>query len=55
MPLSGGDLGLNVWVEGDDLLFYIGHPDSRIENEKLVKLGRVRMTLSPSPFKRNFR
>ena len=36
MPLSGGNLGLNVWVEGDDLLFYIGSPDSRLENEQLV-------------------
>jgi hypothetical protein len=55
MPLSGGALGLNVWVEGGDLLFYIGHPDSRIEDGKLVKLGRVRLTLSPSPFKAKFR
>jgi hypothetical protein len=55
MPLAGGNLGLNVWCEGDDLLFYIGHPDSRIENEKLVKLGRIRLTLSPSPFKQKFR
>ena len=23
MPLGGGDVGLNVWVEGDELLFYI--------------------------------
>lgn len=55
MPLAGGELGLNVWVEGDDLLFYIGHPDSRIEDQKLVKLGRVRLTLTPSPFKQQFR
>lgn len=55
MPLSGGSLGLNVWVEGDDLLFYIGHPDSRTEDQKLVKLGRVRLTLSPSPFKKTFK
>jgi hypothetical protein len=55
MPLSGGNLGLNVWIEGDDLLFYIGSPDSRIEDQKLVKLGRVRLTLSPPPFRKNFR
>ena len=47
MPLGGGCLGLNVWVEGDDLLFYIGHPDSRVESGKLVKLGRVRIRLDP--------
>ena len=55
MPVAGGGLGLNIWVEGDDLLFYIGHPDSRIEDGKLVKLGRVRLSLTPSPFKREFR
>ena len=38
MPLAGGNLGLNVWVENNDVLFYIGHPDSRIEDGKLVKL-----------------
>ena len=55
MPLSGGQLGLNVWVEDGDLLFYIGHPDSRVEDQKLVKLGRVRLTLDPSPFQGAFR
>lgn len=54
MPLGGGSLGLNVWVENDDLLFYIGHPDSRLENQKLIKLGRVRIKLNPSPFRRKF-
>jgi hypothetical protein len=66
MPLSGGNLGLNVWIEppspdgygaprGDDLLFYIGHPDSRVEDGKLVKLGRVRLSLSSNPLRKNFR
>jgi len=55
MPLAGANFGLNVRVENDDQLFYIGHPDSRLENEKLIKLGRVRLTLSPSPFKQKFR
>jgi hypothetical protein len=55
MPLCGGNLGLNVWVEGDDLLFYLGHPDSRIEDAKLVKLGRVRLSLDSHPFRKYFR
>ena len=55
MPLSGGNFGLNVWVEGDDLLFYIGSPDSRVEWENLIKLGRVRMSFPSSPFKKNFK
>lgn len=54
MPLGGGNLGLNVWVENNDLLIYLGHPDSRIENQKLIKLGRVRINFSPSPFGKNF-
>jgi len=55
MPLGGGALGLNAWVEGDDVLFYIGSPDSRIESGQLVKLGRVRLTLDPPAFRRDFR
>lgn len=54
MPLGGGKLGLNVWVENDDLLMYVGHPDSRLENQKLIKLGRIRIKLSPTPFKIKF-
>jgi hypothetical protein len=54
MPLGGGNLGLNVWVENDDILFYIGHSDSRLENQKLIKLGRLRIKLNPTPFKKKF-
>lgn len=55
MPLCGGNLGLNVWVEGDDVLFYLGSPDSRTEDGKLVKLGRVRLSLPPGTLATNFR
>jgi len=51
MPLGNGDIGLNVWAEPDgDLLFYIGKTDSWSENVALLKLGRVRVKLSPNPF-----
>ncbi len=50
MPCSGGDIGLNVWVEGNDLLFYIGRAGCRDENGALLKLGRVRISLSGNPF-----
>jgi hypothetical protein len=51
MPTGNGDIGLNVWVEpGGDLLFYIGKTDSWSENARLLKLGRVRVKLSPNPF-----
>jgi len=54
MPLGNGDIGLNVWVEeGGDLVFYIGKSDAWSENARLLKLGRVRVKLSPNPFSGN--
>ena len=51
MPIGNGDIGLNVWAEADgDLLFLIGKTDSWSENARLLKLGRVRVKLSPNPF-----
>jgi len=50
MPLGNGDIGLNVWVEENgDLLFYIGKTDSWGDNGRLLKVGRVRISLSPNP------
>jgi len=51
MPLGNGDIGLNAWVEeGGDLLFYISKTDAWSGNGRLLKLGRVRVKLSPNPF-----
>lgn len=63
MPLGNGDIGLNVWVDsGGDLLFYIsktdawgGERDSAADTWMqqggvLMKLGLVRVSLSPNPF-----
>ncbi len=51
MPLGNGDIGLNVWTEQNgDLLFYISKSDAWAEDNNLVKLGRVRVSLSPNPF-----
>ncbi len=51
MPLGNGDIGLNVWVEEDgDLLFYVSKTDAWDENARLLKLGRVRVSLTPNPF-----
>ncbi|TYP95827.1 hypothetical protein BC792_10923 [Sphingobacterium allocomposti] len=56
MPVGGGDIGLNVWVENGDILFYLGKSGAFDENNTLLKLGRVRLTLSPNPFEgRDFR
>ncbi|MCP5109228.1 MAG: hypothetical protein GY953_00170, partial [bacterium] len=50
MPVSGGDIGLNVWVENDELLIYLGRAGCRDENGALLKPGRVRVKLTPNPF-----
>ncbi|PRD54200.1 DUF5703 domain-containing protein [Sphingobacterium gobiense] len=50
MPLGGGDVGLNVWVENGDILFYLGKSGAFDENNTLLKLGRVRLQLYPNPF-----
>lgn len=50
MPCGGGDVGLNVWVEKGDLLFYISRSGVFDENNVFPKLGRVRVRLSPNPF-----
>src|SRR5579871_1153854 len=49
MPCGGGDIGLNVWVENGDLLFYFGQSGAFDENNALLKGGRVRVRLSPNP------
>ncbi len=51
MPLGNGDVGISAWVEeGGDLLFYIGKTDAYDENGRLLKLGRIRVSLTPNPF-----
>lgn len=51
MPCGGGDIGLNVWVEEGDVLFYMQRSGTFDENNEFPKLGRVRVRLSPNPFK----
>lgn len=50
MPCGGGDTGLNVWVENNELLFYISRSGTYDENNTLLKQGRIRIRLSPNPF-----
>ena len=48
MPLGNGDIGLNVWVEkSGDICFYISKTDAWDDNSRLVKIGKVRLTLKP--------
>lgn len=43
MPVGGGDIGLNVWAEDGDVLFYIGRSGAYDEHGTLLKQGRVRL------------
>jgi hypothetical protein len=50
MPVGGGDIGCNVWVEQGDLLVYMQRSGSFNELGEYVKLGRLRVRLTPNPF-----
>jgi len=50
MPVVGGDIACNVWVENGDLLFYMSRSGSFDEHGTYLKLGRVRIKISPDPF-----
>lgn len=50
MPCGGGDIGLNVWVENNEILFYLSRSGAFDENNVFPKFGRVRLKLTPNPF-----
>lgn len=51
MPLGNGELALNAWVEpSGDLRLLIGRSDSYSEISRLLKVGLLRVRLSPNPF-----
>jgi alpha-L-fucosidase 2 len=50
MPLGNGDIGINVWVEENgDLFFYISKTDAWGDNARLLKVGKLKVSLTPSP------
>lgn len=55
MPCGGGDIGMNVWVENGDVLFYLSRSGCFDENNTLLKLGRFRVSLSPGLDMQSFR
>lgn len=61
MPIGAGNIGLNVWVEKDELLIYIGSPDSwsyrgkGFNTQMQTKLGRVRVKFTPVAWAKEFR
>ena len=51
MPIGNGDLAANVWTEQNgDLVLLVAKSDAWSEMGKLVKVGRVRIHIAPSPF-----
>jgi alpha-L-fucosidase 2 len=51
MPLGNGDLALNLWTEQNgDIVLLLAKSDAWSENGQLLKLGRVRVRLTPNPF-----
>ena len=54
MPIGNGDIGLDLWCQEDrGLISYIGKTDAWSENARLLKLGRVRIQISPRLFVKN--
>jgi len=52
MPLGNGDVALNFWTEQNgDIVLLIAKSDAWSENGELLKIGRVRVSLEPNPFK----
>jgi len=49
MPCGGGDIGMNVWVENGDVLFYLSRSGTFDELNGFPKLGRVRIKVTPNP------
>jgi alpha-L-fucosidase 2 len=50
MPVGNGEIALNVWAEENgDLLFYIGRTDTWDDNGRLLKVGKVRISIDPHP------
>ncbi|MBO4822327.1 MAG: hypothetical protein J5548_12805 [Prevotella sp.] len=50
MPCGGHDIGMNIWVEDGDLLFYISQSGWFDENNTLLKAGRWRLHFEGDPF-----
>lgn len=53
MPCGGHDIGMNIWVEQGDLLFYVQQSGWFDENNTLLKAGRWRLHIDGDPFGRS--
>src|SRR6266850_457062 len=51
MPIGNGDVALNAWTEQNgDIVLLLAKSDAWSENGQLLKLGRVRVRVTPNPF-----
>lgn len=51
MPIGNGDVAANVWTEQNgDIVVLISKTDAWDENARLLKVGRLRIKLTPNPF-----
>ncbi|RZL30243.1 MAG: hypothetical protein EOO96_18530, partial [Pedobacter sp.] len=50
MPVGGGDIGLNLWVEKGEVYLYLSRSGTFDENNTLLKLGRIKLKFSSNPF-----
>jgi hypothetical protein len=51
LPAGNGEIGINVWTEANgDVCMYLARTDAFSQDCRLLKLGRVRLTVTPSPF-----
>lgn len=50
MPIGDGELCASVWVQENEICLYLSRSDARTEYDRTVKLGMVRVSLSPNPF-----
>ena len=55
MPLGGGDIGCNVWVEEGDVMLYLSQSGTFDENNTMLKLGRIRIHLPNNRLDKDFR
>ncbi|MDT0677595.1 DUF5703 domain-containing protein [Autumnicola musiva] len=50
MPVGGGDIGMNVWVEDGIVYAYFSRSGTFDEHNTFLKLGRLKLELEPNPF-----
>lgn len=52
MPYGNGEIGMNIWAEPDgDLLILVSRTDAWSEACRLLKVGRIRVKMTPNPFR----